>query len=501
MTYIHRLITKQILIFIVIFHSWLYAQNQPRLAVLELVPYQQDAIKTEELLLLSDEIRQNASQILGNRYFLMTRENISEMLENPEILNQCLGECEVTVGRLLQSDYILSGNLMLLDQQTYKAMIKLHHVQDGRLIGVQSAEGQNIQQLSMHLKDASSLLLLNLVKGSSRSSSSAKPLESLVKIEAISDLNLPIALLKKYDEALTLDDQRSASIESKISKWMELSYYEDYPELVKQAKKRAKDWQDQYQRKLECQVTWEELSIALNMSKVVSEEDKLKSVHSFVEQCGSNEQVNPYINHPLIKGILDRELAQKTETKEKREAFAKEMSFLELMTYFGTWQSGPYSYGFKFRLQPRYDDFNEYRRLFLDIDLLSMPEYIKITPMGLINGKVPDQFKSVSDDSHYSYAFAAGYQHISQSRLIPHLSLGFAGRLDKVLFSSPKDRFFSEMGLRYLVYPEWFGVGVQGRIFLNQEYQVSASVSLTAQTLSVILTGALVIGLLALKAY
>jgi hypothetical protein len=495
-----------------IYHSAL-AQEPKRIAILELNVYQTDVLKIEELLLLTDEIRQNANQILGDRFFMMTRENMNALVESPDVLAKCIGECEVQIGRLLQADYILSGNLIKLDGGEMKAILKLHQVKEGRLLGVQDAVGSDLKTLSLQLKDASSILILDLIK--TKQKGNATPLEKLVAIKAIEDLKLPLPLLKKYDEALKNDEDPKITIESKISTWLALTHHQEYPKLIEQASKRSEMWQNRYQRKLECQASWEEIAVALKMTKVLSDADKSKAVLSYVDQCGTDEQINPQINHFEVRRILAEEEERKRRIaieerieKEKQLAFAQEretaikqftdqMSFLEVSSGFGAWRSGVYTFGIKFRLQPNYDDFNEKKRFYFDFDLFTTPKFIR---PNLLSGEINPKLEISSDYAYYSYAFALGYQFTGTNRLIPSFGLGFSGNMDGLKFPNFQDRLFAEAQLRYLVSPEFFGVGIGVKGFGNQEYQVISSVMLTAKTIGYALLATLIVMGIILKA-
>jgi len=106
------------------------AQGAERLAVLNI-----EGTEVSQALYYTDLLRGYASR--HTQFMVLTRENIETLIE-PSILERCVGQCEVTVGRLLGSHQVVSGVMF----GKSKLILKLHNTKSGALIRSVAVSGE-----------------------------------------------------------------------------------------------------------------------------------------------------------------------------------------------------------------------------------------------------------------------------------------------------------------------------------------------------------------------
>ena len=80
-------------------------------------------------------------------YLVMTRENMMSILkEMGKGIEECTGECEVEIARNIGADYVVSGEVYLIEDQ-YILSLKMHDTQAGNLLGREEAKGNKITEL------------------------------------------------------------------------------------------------------------------------------------------------------------------------------------------------------------------------------------------------------------------------------------------------------------------------------------------------------------------
>ncbi len=87
----------------------LFAES--RVAILNLK--NEAGLKTVEIGFLSDVVREVFSKVKQkNQFHIMTRENINALLDKP--LEECISEneCEITLGRNLQAQILVTGDVL-----------------------------------------------------------------------------------------------------------------------------------------------------------------------------------------------------------------------------------------------------------------------------------------------------------------------------------------------------------------------------------------------------
>ena len=116
-----------------------FAVSPVRIAVLE---FRGINIEESALTLLADDVREGVLIALKNdssnssNYLVMTRENMMSILnEMGKGIEDCTGECEVEIARNIGADYVVSGEVYLIEDQ-YILSLKMHDTQAGNLFPV-----------------------------------------------------------------------------------------------------------------------------------------------------------------------------------------------------------------------------------------------------------------------------------------------------------------------------------------------------------------------------
>ena|GEM_PF-2433856 len=299
--------------------------TQQRIAVLELKSF--NALEVAQLMSLSDQLRAEAQRTLGDDFIIMSRENISVLLEDPEVSEACTSNCELKVGRAIQAHYVLSGSVRSVEG-VLKASLRLHRVRDDRSMGVEAATASDEDELAEALKKATGLLLLQLSSstgdGGEGVVASAQlkedPLPAFKELTVVSRFGIPTALMVQYDEALRVDEDEDETVERKILLWSRLAVYTQYERLAQQAKGRASYWRKRYLRRIACDKTWRELRPVMELSRAVSEADREQTAVEFLNECGRDPRENPHVKHPTLRAQLEREAEVRREKERARRA-------------------------------------------------------------------------------------------------------------------------------------------------------------------------------------
>ena len=99
-----------------------------RLAVLEVV----GGLESESLVLVADGLRSGVLEVSSEASVdVLSREAASDALSGSGF--SCSGSCELSIGRLLEADYVLAGNVTELDGQLF-LFLELYDVAPGKLV-------------------------------------------------------------------------------------------------------------------------------------------------------------------------------------------------------------------------------------------------------------------------------------------------------------------------------------------------------------------------------
>ncbi len=122
-----------------------------RVAVLELKDQSNGMIKEEERIYLSNLIRQTVGLLPQDQYPVMTQENILTLLPEGKSLEDCLKDCEISIGRELGAHYIITGEVIRFGD-ALRLMLKLHESKSGTLKNSDSISGTQVEDLEKLLK-------------------------------------------------------------------------------------------------------------------------------------------------------------------------------------------------------------------------------------------------------------------------------------------------------------------------------------------------------------
>lgn len=116
-------------------------------------------IEEQELIYISDLMRGAVRRALpGNRFLLMTRENIADLMPGGGTLNDCVGDCAVTVGRKLGAEFVISSELFVL-QSGRKLSLSLYNTTDANLVASTAVSGADLAELEGKIKQSVAELL------------------------------------------------------------------------------------------------------------------------------------------------------------------------------------------------------------------------------------------------------------------------------------------------------------------------------------------------------
>ena len=447
-----------------------YAWSKDRLAVLEITG--QSELTPDQRMHLSDQVRAEATRLIGNAYQILTRETMSGLTDTPEMLEAVETGREVDVGKALRAQWLITGEA-LGDAHLLRVTLKLHDIERGVSIDIEFAQGREMSRLVREVKKASGRLLVHLLsdKGQGELADIDLPLTELPESFELSPsdtLGLPLPLLKQYDAALVIDESMTASIEDKVEVWSKLSRYRKYRKLRKEARRRLVYWQQRFKRRVQCNRTWNQLEQILELKRAITDDKKEELVESFLDACGRTAHENPNLNAPYFarkrraaeereaaieakraeaeyerRRAEEREAAEEAaeEAKDERESAElslknkKEYSFLE--THIGggyQLEAGSLSsYHLRVRLQP-----HSWwaRRAFIDVET----SFTRVSDLTQAEATWSGEWSS-----------AVGLQALNNTGWAPSLSAGYQNR-------SGEHRLVGEFALRYRYIPDWLNL-------------------------------------------
>ena len=123
-----------------------------RIAILPLKNKSQQKIPIASINYLTDQTRILMTHLPHRLFSIMTQENFDVMLDPEEGgLEECIGTCEVEIGRMLNAHWMITGELIDIDH-TLNITLKVHHTQSGQFMAGTSFQARNFNELSYLLK-------------------------------------------------------------------------------------------------------------------------------------------------------------------------------------------------------------------------------------------------------------------------------------------------------------------------------------------------------------
>ena len=115
-----------------------------RIAVLELINHAQ--LPKEEVDIITDTVRGKIAELLGNRFTMITKENILVLIDQQTCNQASEASCEVEMGQKLGAHYIITGTLTRLETKVYLTL-KLYFTRSSQLLGNKQGNTENTESL------------------------------------------------------------------------------------------------------------------------------------------------------------------------------------------------------------------------------------------------------------------------------------------------------------------------------------------------------------------
>lgn len=175
-----------LIVYLLLFPLLSGAFTRSRVAVLDFTS-RADLLQ-QEVDYISNIVRGNAREILhSNKYILMTRENILELLPQGQPLANCLGACAVETGRNIGADYVVTGEVVLFGGEL-RVMLTLHETLTGNLLKSVLAGAPTTLGLEVPVAEQTFRLFSPLSADSHSQELESPPKSALKEIEPISDI-------------------------------------------------------------------------------------------------------------------------------------------------------------------------------------------------------------------------------------------------------------------------------------------------------------------------
>lgn len=115
-----------------------------RVAVLEF--HDRAGLRPDEAAYVTDLVRDAALRLPDGGFFVMTRENILELLPPDADLASCEGACEVETGRNIGADFVVTGEIIRFGG-SLRVSMKLHDTRSARLLASVKASADALEGL------------------------------------------------------------------------------------------------------------------------------------------------------------------------------------------------------------------------------------------------------------------------------------------------------------------------------------------------------------------
>jgi opacity protein-like surface antigen len=132
---------------------------------------------------LTAMIRGEVARSLSETYLVMTEENIASLLPTDKPLEDCVSDCQITLGREIGASYIITGELVRFGQ-SLRLFIRLHNTHSGRLMANEIAKASTLESLENPTQDAVTRLLDQLTK---KSNTNPKEIPKTLVVKKVSE--------------------------------------------------------------------------------------------------------------------------------------------------------------------------------------------------------------------------------------------------------------------------------------------------------------------------
>ena len=135
--------------------SFLKTVNQPKvIAILSITNKAKRKVTQNEIEYLTHLMRNYLSLLPKKNFLVMTQENIETMIPEGQSIEDCVGSCEVEIGRLLNAHWIITGEMIKFGK-SLRVSIKIHNSISGTFIGSSSVKGKSIEELEIPIQNLS----------------------------------------------------------------------------------------------------------------------------------------------------------------------------------------------------------------------------------------------------------------------------------------------------------------------------------------------------------
>ncbi len=372
----HCLAYGFLLCFSLIFSAYpSYAQGKnseiKRVAVLELNDNSKGLVTAEERLFLSNLVRQAANRLPQDRFMVMTQENIIALLPEGKTLEDCMSKatCEVTMGRELGADYIITGEVVKFGE-SLRIALKLHESSSGALKSSDTISGNKVEELEGNIQGSAIGLFseldpslkksaerlkkgfiyekISLVDTSVLDTNNQKSLSKLEneqleiptvqsEIKGINFGSVNVDALQAYQDAVDLEKNNNASIQNKKQAWEKVAQFDQQSDLGRLANERVRIWDQQIQHNAYQKVIDFDQSNASTSEKINQWKNLARQYPSY--QNIAQQRVNEWQNWQLkedqkltaYEKIYDQMIATENKRSQKRdEDWAKLSKLLKL---------------------------------------------------------------------------------------------------------------------------------------------------------------------------
>ena len=168
-TFLSKNLIKQIFVSVIFVLASSYGYPQDPTRRVAVIEFKNSAQLTSfELSALESMVRGSASRLGG--YRVMTKENMRILLPPDKAPEDCLGTCEVEMGRLLGAAFIVTGEIGRVEGQL-QLSLRLFETSQGSLLSQEIAMASDILTIQQQLNKTSAKLLSKLSVVSSDSTS------------------------------------------------------------------------------------------------------------------------------------------------------------------------------------------------------------------------------------------------------------------------------------------------------------------------------------------
>ncbi|MBK8015308.1 MAG: hypothetical protein IPK20_00490 [Betaproteobacteria bacterium] len=130
---------------------------EQRVAVLEF--HDAADLKAREIGYLTNIVRDIARESLpASQFVVLTGENITELLPPGRNLADCVGDCAVQTGRLLQVNWVITGEVTSIEGE-YRVAISLFATDSGNLVANGRTGGRQLLDMEKPLENEARRLL------------------------------------------------------------------------------------------------------------------------------------------------------------------------------------------------------------------------------------------------------------------------------------------------------------------------------------------------------